>query len=222
MNSRITQDKNQTKTRQNMRSPKNHPLKVEIARTTKLLTQLGDYWIYVFRNNHDQKEHLAIVRGDVFDTDEAPIWLPSECLTSEVMGVLCFDCREQLGWTLQTIGQPCGIVLYLCQEGYGIGLTNKIKAHQLQGQYIDPVEVNQTLGLHDDEREYHIAAAILRLLGFRSLLLRTNHPNKLKQLEDLGVILQHRSYSTTPNTPNQSHLEDKEKKSAPLFQLLSK
>jgi GTP cyclohydrolase II len=205
-----------------MISPKNYLLQTEIASTSKLSTQFGDFWLYVFRNNHDQKEHLAIVRGDVFDTDEAPTWLHSEYLTSEVMGVLCFDCREQLGQTLQNIGQPCGIVLYLCQEGYGIGPTNKIKAHQLPGQYIDPAEVNQTLGLHDDEREYHIAAAMLRLLGFHSLALRTNHPNKLKQLEDLGVILQHRSYSTTSNTSNQSHLEDKEKKSAPLFQLLSK
>jgi 3,4-dihydroxy 2-butanone 4-phosphate synthase / GTP cyclohydrolase II len=200
---------------------KKPPLKAEIAHTTKLPTEFGDFWIYVFRNNHDEREHLAIVRGDVFDIDEAPTWLHSEYLTSEVMGVLCFDCREQLGWTLQNIGQPCGIVLYLCQEGYAIGPTNKAKAHQLQGQYVDPVEINQTLGLHDDEREYHIAAAILRLLGFRSLALKTNHPNKLKQLEDLGVLLQHRSYSTTPSTHNQDHLEDKEKKPSLLFQLLS-
>ena len=202
---------------------KDSPLEVEIASAAELPTQFGEFRIYVFRNNYDQKEHLAMVRGDVFGANEVPTRLHSECLTGDVMGSLRCDCREQLERAMQTIGQqPCGVVLYLRQEGRGIGLTNKIKAYRLQEQGMDTVEANHALGFRDDEREYHIAAAMLRLLGVRSIELMTNNPNKLKQLEDLGVTLHRRPHIIEPNTYNQSYLETKEKKSGHLLQLLGK
>jgi GTP cyclohydrolase II len=198
-------------------------LHVEIASMAELPTKFGAFRIYIFRNNHDQKEHLAMVHGDVFDAGEVPTRLHSECLTGDVMGSLRCDCREQLELALQNIGQqPCGIVLYLRQEGRGIGLTNKIKAYRLQEQGMDTVEANHALGFRDDEREYFMAAAMLRLLGVRSIELMTNNPNKIKQLEDLGVILHHRPHIIKANTHNQSYLETKEKKSGHLLQVLPK
>ena len=198
-------------------------LQVEIASAAELPTQFGDFRIYVFRNNHDQKEHLAMVRGDVFGANEVPTRLHSECLTGDVFGSRRCDCREQLELAMRTIGQqPCGVVLYLRQEGRGIGLTNKIKAYRLQEQGLDTVEANQALGFHDDEREYHIAAAMLRLLGVRSIELMTNNPNKLKQLEDLGVVLTRRPHIIEANAHNQSYLQTKAQKSGHLLQLLPK
>ncbi len=153
-----------------------------------LPSQFGDFRIYAFSNTDDNKEHLAIVRGDVFGGLDVPTRIHSECLTGDVLGSLRCDCRAQLELALKRIGESTrGIVLYLRQEGRGIGLTNKIRAYQLQEQGLDTIDANLALGFAADERRYDVAVSMLRALGVRSIALMTNNPDKVAQLERGGM-----------------------------------
>ncbi|MFT4977871.1 MAG: GTP cyclohydrolase II, partial [Myxococcota bacterium] len=131
---------------------------------------------------------LAIIYGDVRGLKDVPVRVHDECLTSEVLGSLKCDCREQLDFSLRYIRDSSpGIVLYLRQEGRGIGLANKIAAYHLQERGHDTVDANRMLGLPDDARRYGGAAAMLKDLGVQSVRLMTNNPRKVKKLEALGV-----------------------------------
>jgi GTP cyclohydrolase II len=135
-------------------------------------------------------DHVAMVMGDVENQSGILVRVHSECLTSEVFGSLKCDCREQLEAALGEIGRRGqGVVLYLRQEGRGIGLTNKIRAYQLQSRGHDTVDANRILGLPDDAREYGAAAAMLAHLGIASVQLMTNNPEKIRALRALGVTL---------------------------------
>jgi GTP cyclohydrolase II len=174
-----------------------------------------------FWNNRDGKEHVALVHGDVVEGDDVPVRLHSECLTGDVMGSLRCDCRDQLTEGLRTIQREGrGILLYLRQEGRGIGLLNKIRAYALQESGLDTVEANQALGFRDDERDYAVAAHMLRSLGVKSVRVVTNNPDKIRQLEQHGVTVSGRiPHVIPPNEFNRFYLETKARRSGHLIDL---
>jgi GTP cyclohydrolase II len=189
----------------------NHELIV--AAHTPLPTRHGSFDVYVFRAAHEPEgvEHLAIVSGSVHGAEDVPVRLHSECLTSEVLGSLKCDCREQLEAALARIARNHrGVVLYLRQEGRGIGLTNKIRAYALQARGVDTVDANRHLGLPDDARTYDQSAAMLRWLGVRSVRLMTNNPEKEKALRALGIEIRGRiPVLIRPNPHSLAYLETK-------------
>ncbi|MBI5494444.1 MAG: GTP cyclohydrolase II [Deltaproteobacteria bacterium] len=154
---------------------------------TRLPTSHGALRCVVFRDT-EGREHVAMVAGEVAGGDEVLVRAHSECLTSEVLGSLKCDCRQQLEHALDRIAREGrGVVLYLRQEGRGIGLGNKIRAYALQEQGHDTVDANRLLGLPDDARRWDEAAAMLRDLGVRSVALMTNNPDKVAGLERAGM-----------------------------------
>lgn len=156
-------------------------------------------------------DNVALVMGDVRGQSGVLVRVHSECLTSEVFGSLKCDCREQLEASQAEIGRRGqGIVLYLRQEGRGIGLTNKIRAYELQSNGTDTVDANRLLGLPDDAREYGAAAAMLEHLGVKSIRLMTNNPEKVRALRSLGVTIEgQRSVVTGHNAFSAGYLEAK-------------
>ena len=172
---------------------KRHDRLVSIAAETKLPTKFGDFRIIVFKNEVDHKEHLMIVKGDVRGKSDVLMRIHSECLTGDVFGSHRCDCGEQLENALRSIEeQGEGIVIYMRQEGRGIGLTNKIKAYTLQDQGYDTVEANVKLGFPPDMREYSLAAQMLRELDVKSVKLLTNNPEKKEDLERWGITVSKR------------------------------
>lgn len=188
---------------------------VRIVAVADLPSRFGDFRIVAFWNNRDAKEHVAIVHGDVVGEKNVPTRMHSECLTGDVVGSLRCDCRDQLEAALRKIGSlDRGIVLYLRQEGRGIGLINKIRAYALQDQGLDTVEANLALGFRDDERDYAVAAHMLHSLSVESVQLMTNNPNKIRQLETYGVTVSGRiPHLLPPNPHNRFYLETKASRS---------
>lgn len=187
---------------------------VRIVAIADLPTRFGDYQVVAFWNNFDKKEHAAFVHGDIFEKEDVPVRLHSECLTGDAIGSLRCDCREQLVESLARIGKmDRGIVLYLRQEGRGIGFVNKIKAYQLQDAGFDTVEANEKLGFRPDERDYDIAAHMLMSLHVKSVKLLTNNPDKLKDLQLHGInVVARIPVVMPPNQFDKFYLETKQKK----------
>ncbi len=188
---------------------------VRIVSVAKLPTRFGNFRVVAFWNNRDEKEHLAIVHGDVIGAKDVLTRLHSECLTGDALGSLRCDCRDQLMVALQAIAEaPRGLLLYLRQEGRGIGLINKIRAYALQDRGLDTVEANQALGFRDDERDYAIAAHMIHSLGLHSVRLMTNNPEKIDQLTEHGVRVAGRLAHLIPaNEHNRFYLETKARRS---------
>jgi len=188
---------------------------VRVASVAELPTRAGHFQIVAFYNNRDAKEHIAMVRGDVVGKADVPTRLHSECLTGDVMGSLRCDCRDQLQEGLRLISSmERGILLYLRQEGRGIGLINKVRAYALQDQGLDTVDANLALGFRDDERDYAVAAHMLRSLDVSSVRLITNNPNKESQLTQYGIHVSGRiPHVIPPNEHNRFYLETKAKRS---------
>jgi GTP cyclohydrolase II len=187
------------------------PRLVHLESVASLPTRFGEFRVHVFRDGLDGKEHVAMVHGDVFGAEALPTRIHSECLTGDVMGSLRCDCREQLERGLELLAAlPHGVLLYLRQEGRGIGLANKIRAYKLQEEGLDTVEANLALGFRDDERDYGAAVAMLRALGVLSVRLFTNNPEKILQLERDGMRVAARvAHVTAPNRHNARYLETK-------------
>ena len=193
----------------------------EVAGSAFLPSVFGDFRIVVFSNDRDGKEHLAMVHGDVAGADDVVTRVHSECLTGDVLGSLRCDCRSQLERSLRHVGAlPRGVVLYMRQEGRGIGLTNKIRAYGLQEGGLDTVEANRALGFADDLRAYDVAAAMLRALEVRSIALMTNNPDKVQKLEAEGIVIRSRiPVLVAPNLHNRRYLATKARRSGHLLDL---
>jgi GTP cyclohydrolase II len=194
---------------------------VQIMATAKLPTRFGDFTIVAFGNTLDHKEHVALVRGKVEGRENVPVRLHSECLTGDVLGSCRCDCRQQLEDSLLYLGrQERGVLLYLRQEGRGIGLINKIRAYALQDTGLDTVEANHALGFPDDARDYTVAAMMLKVLGVKSIQLLSNNPRKLRGLRENGVVITRRvPLVEKPNRHNRRYLETKARKSGHLIEL---
>lgn len=169
---------------------------------TLLPTQNGPYRVRAYRDHRSGTEPLAILWGDVEGQASVPVRVHDECLTSEVLGSLKCDCKGQLDWALAYIREHGGVVIYLRQEGRGIGLANKIAAYSLQERGLDTVDANRALGLPDDAREYHAARAILDDLKISSIRLLTNNPRKIEKLRAEGVAVDDRVGVIVEGTPH--------------------
>lgn len=192
---------------------------VETAAVANLPTEFGMFQIVSFYNNKDFKDHVALVHGDVYEKENVPIRLHSECLTGDALGSLRCDCRKQLITALKKVASlKCGVVLYLRQEGRGIGLMNKLKAYQLQDNGYDTVEANKALGFKDDERKYVIAALMIKLLNIKSVKLMTNNPKKINELKKNGIKITGRiPVMIKPNKYNKFYLKTKMEKSGHML-----
>jgi GTP cyclohydrolase II len=189
------------------------PDAIRIAAVADLPTRFGDFCIVAFHDPLDTsgREHVALVHGLVEGVQDVPVRLHSECLTGDALGSLRCDCRDQLEAALRLLSSgPCGALLYLRQEGRGIGLANKIKAYALQDTGLDTVDANLRLGFRDDERSYTTAARMLRALGVVSVQLLTNNPLKIAALEASGVrVSGRRKLLIGVNAVNRGYLETK-------------
>lgn len=179
-------------------------------------TRFGVFQTNVFRSEEPgdgecSQEHVALVYGDIRGHEAVPVRIHSECMTSEVFGSLKCDCKEQLDAAMAEIARRgAGAVLYLRQEGRGIGLANKIRAYNLQSQGHDTVDANRLLGLPDDAREYHAAAHMLQHFDVKSVLLMTNNPAKVAGLTSNGINVVGRiPVVVTPHAHARGYLETK-------------
>jgi GTP cyclohydrolase II len=192
---------------------------VRIASIADLPSRFGQFQVVAFWNNRDKKEHAAFVHGDITGAENVPVRVHSECLTGDAIGSLRCDCRDQLETSLDTIGKKeNGILLYMRQEGRGIGFINKIRAYGLQDHGYDTVEANLALGFRDDEREYSSAAHMLDSLKVGSIQLMTNNPKKINDLKAFGIKINGRlPLIIPPNQYNEFYLKTKARKSGHLM-----
>jgi 3,4-dihydroxy 2-butanone 4-phosphate synthase/GTP cyclohydrolase II len=191
-----------------------HEQLVESTVTTRLPTAYGDFTAIAFRERLSGKTHLALVRGEVQGAENVLVRVHSECLTGDVFHSLRCDCGEQLELALERIAsEERGVLLYMAQEGRGIGLLNKLKAYELQEEGLDTVEANLRLGFPADARDYGIGNQILAELGLTTIRLLTNNPKKIVGIEGFGLkVVDQVPIEIPPNAENRRYLEAKRAK----------
>ena len=190
---------------------------VERMTSVRLPTEYGEFTAVAFRETLTGKHHVALVRGDIEGADDVLVRVHSECLTGDVFHSLRCDCGEQLALALERIAtEERGVLLYMAQEGRGIGLLNKLKAYELQENGLDTVEANLELGLPIDAREYGIGYQILTDLGLSTIRILTNNPKKLSGIEGFGLtVVEQVPIEVPPNAENRRYLEAKRDKLGP-------
>lgn len=176
--------------------------------STRIPTEYGDFQLCYYTNTLDNKEHLAFYMGDIAQAESVLARVHSECFTGDVLGSRRCDCGEQLDGAMAMVANAgVGVILYLRQEGRGIGLLDKLRAYNLQDQGYDTVDANLMLGHEADERDYSLAALILEDLGVQSIQLITNNPAKISALEAKGITVAERvSLAVPANTDNAGYL----------------
>ncbi len=181
----------------------------------------GDFRAIVYTNDVDSHEHLALVKGNISSDKEVLVRVHSECLTGDVFSSLRCDCGSQLHAAMEMVGKEgCGVVLYMHQEGRGIGLINKLKAYNLQDEGLDTVEANKKLGFKADLRDYGIGAQILRDLGVSKMKLITNNPKKIIGLDGYGIkVVDRVSIETEPIPENLKYLQTKKNKMGHILEV---
>lgn len=186
---------------------------VRVIARTNIPTPYGDFKVFVYESVTDKYHHMALVKGRL-DQGETIVRVHSECLTGDVFGSKRCDCGEQLHAAMKLIGRsPSGVILYMRQEGRGIGLANKLKAYELQDGGLDTVEANTALGFKADLRDYGIGAQILADLGLKKIRLLTNNPKKIVGLEGYGLkVVERLPLVIKPNRANTRYLKAKKEK----------
>jgi 3,4-dihydroxy 2-butanone 4-phosphate synthase/GTP cyclohydrolase II len=181
-------------------------LQIERMAVARIPAFEGEFQLCLYHNNQDDKEHLALLTGEVWGRRDLLVRVHSECFTGDVLGSQRCDCGEQLHRAMTLIAEAgCGMVIYLRQEGRGIGLLNKLRAYNLQDEGYDTVDANLILGHQADERDYTVAARILKDWDVASIRLITNNPNKIESLRALGVAVSDRVPLEASVTPDNAH-----------------
>jgi len=194
---------------------------LRIVALANLPSEYGSFKAIAFENNKDGRDHIMIIKGDVEDAENVLTRVHSSCVTGDVLGPLRCDCGDQLKKALHMIekeGQ--GVLLYMQQEGRGIGLTNKIKAYIFQDRGTDTYDANLLIGFPPDQRTYELAAAMPTKFRISSIRLLTNNPQKIRDLEEFGVKIKERiPIETPPNVYNRFYLETKKDKFGHILSL---
>ena len=198
-----------------------HEHLVKVAASTSIpLQDKGTFHMTVFDNDLDFAEHCVLVKPPIFANQAPLVRIHSECITGDVFGSCKCDCGKQLKHSLSLIASEGGVLIYLRQEGRGIGLANKLKAYALQEQGLDTVEANIKLGLPADDRDYAIAYQILKFLGIEALRLLTNNPLKIKAIERFGITITERiPLEIMPTQENRNYLKTKKNKLGHLLSI---
>ena len=192
---------------------------LKFIETSNLPTDIGEFKVHAFTEESELKDHLAIGMGDLLTNEPVLCRIHSQCITGESFFSMRCDCRFQLTESLTQIAEKGrGVVFYLQQEWRGIGLSNKIRAYNLQDKGFDTVEANHQLGFKEDERGYDIVSEMINFLGIKKIDLMTNNPKKIKALEAMGVIINQRvQISSSTNKYNEKYISTKIKKLGHLF-----
>ena len=187
---------------------------LKFIESSNLPTDLGEFKVHAFTDEKTLKDHLAISMGDLLTNDPVLCRIHSQCITGESFFSMRCDCRFQLTESLTQIAERGrGVVFYLQQEGRGIGLSNKIRAYNLQDQGLDTVEANHQLGFKEDERDYEIISEMINFLAIKKVDLMTNNPKKIEALKTMGIVVNQRvPLTSNPNRYNEKYINTKIKK----------
>ncbi len=187
---------------------------LKFIETSKLPTDIGEFTVHAFTDETTSKDHLAISMGDLLTNEPVLCRIHSQCITGESFFSMRCDCRYQLTESLTQIADKGrGVIFYLQQEGRGIGLSNKIRAYNLQDKGLDTVEANHQLGFKEDERTYETVSGMINFLAIKKVDLMTNNPKKIDALKAMGIIINERiPLSSNPNKYNEKYINTKIKK----------